>query len=98
MLHVRAHSEHSQMTAEFFSCQDYKLGFDFKSSRWCGCAATVTESPGSHVWGVVWALDQDQVHHLDKYVALSLSPAFIHCTVVDIILCFILEETHERIF
>ncbi|ELU14694.1 hypothetical protein CAPTEDRAFT_224905 [Capitella teleta] len=45
---------------------DYKLEFDFNSKRWHGAAATVTESPGSHVWGVVWELESDQLHHLDK--------------------------------
>lgn len=42
------------------------LDFDCFTNRWQGAVATVTEAPGAHTWGVVWALDQSQLHHLDE--------------------------------
>jgi len=47
---------------------DYRLDFDYggKSSTWQGAAATVTSSPGDHVWGVLWSMDKTDLSSLDN--------------------------------
>jgi AIG2-like family len=45
---------------------NYRLEFDYdKSSVWRGAAATITESPGDHVWGVVWVMNKVDLPSLD---------------------------------
>lgn len=46
---------------------DYCLGFDHNpvESAWHGAAATITESKGDHVWGVVWTLNKSDMGSLD---------------------------------
>ena len=48
--------------------QDYKLAFNYRSTRWHGAAATIEHSPGDHVWGVVWELNKVHLATLDEYV------------------------------
>lgn len=52
------------------SCQDYILRFGLWGERvqcrWNGGVATIEESPGAEVWGVVWKLSNDNLDSLDK--------------------------------
>ena len=47
--------------------QNYKLDFNYRSRRWQGAVATVVETPGSHVWGVVWIKKNGTIAALDEY-------------------------------
>jgi len=44
---------------------DYRLDFDRQSYTWRGASATVTLSPGDHVWGVVWLMKNSELSNLD---------------------------------
>ena len=44
---------------------DYRLDFDRKSYTWQGASATITLSPGDHVWGVVWLMKNSDMSNLD---------------------------------
>lgn len=50
--------------------QDYRLNFGLSEkhtgSEWHGGAATIEESPGAEVWGVIWTLSNDHLSSLDK--------------------------------
>lgn len=46
--------------------QNYTLGFDCACPEWNGAVATVLPSPGNHVWGVVWQLQQQDLANLDR--------------------------------
>ncbi|KAJ8334594.1 hypothetical protein SKAU_G00402330, partial [Synaphobranchus kaupii] len=50
--------------------KDYKLNFGFHgeeiSNNWHGGAATVEESIGNEVWGVIWKICQDDLARLDE--------------------------------
>ena len=48
------------------------MEFDHQAAGWGGAIATVTESPGDHVWGCVWQIQKDQLHNLDKYEKTSI--------------------------
>ncbi len=51
---------------------DYQLEFDLdKPGVWKGCAATITESPGNHVWGIVWTLNKPDMENLDQQEGVS---------------------------
>jgi gamma-glutamylcyclotransferase len=46
--------------------ENYRLEFDRdKSEVWRGASATITESPGDHVWGVVWTMNKADLASLD---------------------------------
>ncbi|KAG9355703.1 hypothetical protein JZ751_000541 [Albula glossodonta] len=54
-----------------FLKQDYELNFGFngetlKSNKWHGGVATIEESEGNTVWGVVWKMSNDNMDSLDK--------------------------------
>nr|XP_057902679.1 gamma-glutamylcyclotransferase a [Doryrhamphus excisus] len=60
-------------SATFFSTaqlKDYKLDFGLwganVGNNWHGGVATIRESPGSEVWGVVWTLNNDNLGSLDE--------------------------------
>lgn len=56
-------------TAEFVTIarlEGHCLAFDYFSGRWHGAIASITESPGDHVWGVVWSLDVVNILDLDR--------------------------------
>ncbi|KAJ8268283.1 hypothetical protein COCON_G00134550 [Conger conger] len=50
--------------------KDYKLNFGFigeqMSNSWHGGVATIEQSTGNEVWGVLWKINQDQLASLDK--------------------------------
>ncbi|XP_025901286.1 gamma-glutamylcyclotransferase [Nothoprocta perdicaria] len=50
--------------------QDYKLAFGHHQGRisplWHGGAATVVQSPGDEVWGIVWKMNASNLSSLDK--------------------------------
>ena len=54
----------------FFEClymrQGYKLEFNYKSQRWQGAMATITESPQDHVWGIIWEKHNSTIPILDE--------------------------------
>lgn len=45
---------------------DYELSFGNFSKGWGGASATIKPKKGSHVWGVVWEIDLDNLPFLDK--------------------------------
>ncbi|XP_012890617.1 PREDICTED: gamma-glutamylcyclotransferase isoform X2 [Dipodomys ordii] len=53
--------------------QDFKLDFgNFQgktSERWHGGIATVFQSPGDEVWGVVWKMNESNLSSLDELFA-----------------------------
>ncbi|NXX43003.1 GGCT glutamylcyclotransferase, partial [Tricholaema leucomelas] len=50
--------------------QDYKLEFGHHQGRtssvWHGGAATIVQSPGDEVWGIVWKMNTSNLSSLDK--------------------------------
>lgn len=61
-------------TAEFVTIgrlEDHSLEFDYRSGRWHGALASITKSPGNHVWGVVWSLNMSNLPDLDKQEGVS---------------------------
>lgn len=46
--------------------QDYKLDFGHWTQRWKGASANILPTPGSHVYGVLWELNQTDQASLDK--------------------------------
>ena len=44
---------------------EHQLDFNYFSQRWQGAAATVIPRAGSHVWGVLWELDEVHQDTLD---------------------------------
>jgi len=44
---------------------DHRLDFDRKSLMWKGASATLTSSPGDHVWGAVWLIKSSELSNLD---------------------------------
>ncbi|XP_067267692.1 gamma-glutamylcyclotransferase a isoform X2 [Chanodichthys erythropterus] len=50
--------------------QDYRLNFglwgDCTDCAWHGGVATIEESEGDEVWGVVWRIDNQNLHSLDR--------------------------------
>ncbi|XP_030644596.1 gamma-glutamylcyclotransferase a [Chanos chanos] len=55
--------------------QDYDLKFglwgDGVKNRWYGGVATIEESQGNDVWGVVWKLSNEHLASLDEQEAVS---------------------------
>lgn len=51
---------------KFTSYQGYRLDFNYRSLRWHGAVATIVESEGSHLWGVVWIKENDTIASLDQ--------------------------------
>ncbi|RZF43900.1 hypothetical protein LSTR_LSTR007236 [Laodelphax striatellus] len=48
--------------------QDYRLDFGpLYSNRWQGCAATIVPHEKSHVWGVLYEIDNKDLPNLDRY-------------------------------
>uniref|UniRef100_A0AAA9TPB7 Gamma-glutamylcyclotransferase n=1 Tax=Bos taurus TaxID=9913 RepID=A0AAA9TPB7_BOVIN len=51
-------------------CEDFKLDFGNPqgktSETWHGGIATIFESPGDEVWGVVWKMNKSNLSSLDK--------------------------------
>ncbi|XP_049606836.1 gamma-glutamylcyclotransferase [Syngnathus scovelli] len=49
--------------------KDYRLDFglwaESVASSWHGGVATIRQSPGSEVWGVIWTIRRDQLDNLD---------------------------------
>ncbi|XP_054847767.1 gamma-glutamylcyclotransferase [Eublepharis macularius] len=50
--------------------QDYKLAFGSPQGRpsltWHGSTATILQSPGDEVWGIVWRMNSNDLGSLDK--------------------------------
>ncbi|XP_036359988.1 gamma-glutamylcyclotransferase-like [Octopus sinensis] len=46
--------------------ENYQLKFAYQSSRWCGHVATIVESKGDVVWGVVYEMSISERDSLDK--------------------------------
>nr|XP_033785952.1 gamma-glutamylcyclotransferase isoform X1 [Geotrypetes seraphini] len=64
--------------ATFYSAarlQDFKLAFGNiqgrTSSRWHGGSATIVQSPGDEVWGVVWQMNKDSLSTLDEQESVA---------------------------
>lgn len=56
-------------TAEFVSAgklKDYKLDFNYSSTRWHGSPATITAAAGDHLWGCVWRMSLKDLPNIDK--------------------------------
>ncbi|XP_019726569.1 gamma-glutamylcyclotransferase-like isoform X2 [Hippocampus comes] len=71
MLKERLHLENPSATyLDTGRLKDYQLDFGVwgrgAENSWHGGVATIRESPGSEVWGVVWTLDRDHQDTLDK--------------------------------
>ncbi|XP_073921337.1 gamma-glutamylcyclotransferase isoform X1 [Castor canadensis] len=67
------HIEGTQKFIEWFNCmefKDFKLDFgNFQgktSERWHGGIATIFQSPGDEVWGVVWKMNKSNLNSLDE--------------------------------
>uniref|UniRef100_A0A8C0FDJ9 gamma-glutamylcyclotransferase n=1 Tax=Bubo bubo TaxID=30461 RepID=A0A8C0FDJ9_BUBBB len=54
----------------WFHLQDFKLEFGHHQGRtssvWHGGAATIVQSPGDEVWGIVWKMNTSNLSSLDK--------------------------------
>uniref|UniRef100_A0A8B9MW08 gamma-glutamylcyclotransferase n=1 Tax=Accipiter nisus TaxID=211598 RepID=A0A8B9MW08_9AVES len=54
----------------WFHLQDFKLEFGHHQGRtssvWHGGTATIVESPGDEVWGIVWKMNTSNLSSLDK--------------------------------
>lgn len=54
----------------WFHLQDFKLTFGHHQGRtssiWHGGTATIVQSPGDEVWGIVWKLNASNISSLDK--------------------------------
>ncbi|XP_046446169.1 gamma-glutamylcyclotransferase-like [Daphnia pulex] len=44
---------------------DFRLEFNYRSLRWMGAVATIVETHGCHLWGVVWIKNNDTITSLD---------------------------------
>ncbi|XP_066942374.1 gamma-glutamylcyclotransferase-like isoform X1 [Macrobrachium rosenbergii] len=51
--------------------KDYRLDFNYFSQRWKGCAATIVEDPGNHLYGVLWEIANEDLAHLDTHEGCS---------------------------
>ncbi|KAG7458062.1 hypothetical protein MATL_G00233800 [Megalops atlanticus] len=56
--------------------KDYVLNFGFQGARldnrWQGGVATIEESVGNEVWGVVWKMSNDNLASLDKQEGVDI--------------------------
>uniref|UniRef100_A0A3B3QGR2 Gamma-glutamylcyclotransferase a n=1 Tax=Paramormyrops kingsleyae TaxID=1676925 RepID=A0A3B3QGR2_9TELE len=56
--------------------KDYCLTFGFTEeqfdNRWHGGVATIEESEGTDVWGVIWKMSKDNLDSLDKQEAVDV--------------------------
>ena len=55
------------MMSILFLAQGYRLEFAFMSKRWRGAAANIYPDAGSHVFGVLWELNNEDQTSLDEY-------------------------------
>lgn len=66
-IHTKTSINHISL---WFSLQDFKLDFgNFQgktSERWHGGIATIFQSPGDEVWGVVWKMNKSNLSSLDE--------------------------------
>ncbi|KAM9216596.1 gamma-glutamylcyclotransferase [Dugong dugon] len=70
---------HLQNPSAAFCCvaclQDFKLDFGNpqgkKSPTWHGGIATIFQSPGDEVWGVIWKMNKSNLSSLDKQEGVS---------------------------
>ncbi|XP_043279063.1 gamma-glutamylcyclotransferase-like [Venturia canescens] len=46
--------------------KDFRLDFNTQSKRWHGASATIIPTEDSHVWGVIWLLDNKDMPNLDE--------------------------------
>ncbi|XP_039276733.1 protein ANTAGONIST OF LIKE HETEROCHROMATIN PROTEIN 1 isoform X1 [Nilaparvata lugens] len=53
--------------------QDFRLDFNYYSERWKGSAATIVADSKSHVWGIVYEIDNKDQPNLDRYLATGES-------------------------
>eukprot|EP00096_Caligus_rogercresseyi_P013002 TRINITY_DN5671_c0_g1_i1.p1 TRINITY_DN5671_c0_g1~~TRINITY_DN5671_c0_g1_i1.p1 ORF type:complete len:175 (+),score=43.80 TRINITY_DN5671_c0_g1_i1:44-568(+) len=44
----------------------YTLDFNYHSKKWRGAVATIREDPRKEVWGILWALHDEDLKSLDK--------------------------------
>lgn len=45
---------------------NYRLEFTGFSKKWNGSIATIVPSPNSHVWGVIWSINENDIKRLDR--------------------------------
>lgn len=64
--------------------KDFRLAFAGFSELWKGASATIIESPGDTVWGVVWEIAKEQEEKLDRqengYKAIEVAVEQQDCT------------------
>jgi gamma-glutamylcyclotransferase len=68
---------HLQNPTAAFQCiarlDNYRLEFDYDElPAWRGAVATITKSPGDHVWGVVWAIKTAALSNLDTQEGVDI--------------------------
>ena len=63
VIKICIHAFFNKMSSSF---KGYRLDFNYRSLRWQGAVATIVQSPGSHLWGVVWIKDNDTIAALDQ--------------------------------
>ncbi len=63
-------SKHDCLCKRCAVSQDYRLNFglsgDCTDCAWHGGVATIQESEGDEVWGVVWRIDRQNLPSLDR--------------------------------
>ncbi|XP_048849406.1 gamma-glutamylcyclotransferase-like isoform X1 [Brienomyrus brachyistius] len=66
---------HTQVGFKPITQEDYCLTFGFTEeqfdNRWHGGVATIEESRGTDVWGVIWKMSKDNLDSLDKQEAVD---------------------------
>ncbi|XP_057322477.1 gamma-glutamylcyclotransferase-like [Microplitis mediator] len=66
--------------------QDYRLDFCGHTPVWKASPATIVETLGSHIWGVMWELNVSDIKHLDRQedvLAGIYKPLTVNVTTVD---------------
>lgn len=68
LLAARIHLQNPSATyRQIARLDNYRLEFDYDSlPAWRGAVATITKSPGDHVWGVVWDIKMADLPSLDR--------------------------------
>ncbi|XP_036037986.1 gamma-glutamylcyclotransferase isoform X2 [Onychomys torridus] len=80
---------HLRNPSAVFCCvarlQDFKLDFgNFQgktSERWHGGIATIFQSPGDEVWGVVWKMNKSNLSSLDELSAWAREKTVCHWSI-----------------
>ncbi|KAJ8736194.1 hypothetical protein PYW08_006850 [Mythimna loreyi] len=62
-------------SAVFYSIaklKNHRLDFILFEELWQGAVATIVEDDEEEVWGTVWTISADKLHHLDKQEGVSI--------------------------